>query len=36
MASAFLFFVTAAIYGGLYQVMSLNGRRMPLGLARLF
>ncbi len=35
LASAFLFFVTAAIYGGLYQVMSLNGRRIPLGLARL-
>lgn len=35
LASAFFFFVTAGIYGALYRVVSLNARRLPLGLARL-
>jgi UDP-N-acetylmuramyl pentapeptide phosphotransferase/UDP-N-acetylglucosamine-1-phosphate transferase len=35
LASAFFFFVTVAIYGGLYRVMSLNAPNLPLGLARL-
>jgi UDP-N-acetylmuramyl pentapeptide phosphotransferase/UDP-N-acetylglucosamine-1-phosphate transferase len=34
-ASAFFFFVTFALYGFLYRVMSLNGPRMPLALAKL-
>lgn len=34
-ASAFFFFVTVFLYGFLYRVMSLNARKMPLGLARL-
>ncbi len=35
LASAFFFFVTVFVYGQLYRVMSLNGPRLPLGLARL-
>jgi hypothetical protein len=33
--SAFFFFITVAIYGLIYRVMSLNAPRLPLGLARL-
>jgi UDP-N-acetylmuramyl pentapeptide phosphotransferase/UDP-N-acetylglucosamine-1-phosphate transferase len=32
---AFFFFLTVAIYGQLYRVMSLNAPNLPLGLARL-
>jgi UDP-N-acetylmuramyl pentapeptide phosphotransferase/UDP-N-acetylglucosamine-1-phosphate transferase len=35
LACAFFFFLTVAIYGGLYRVMSLNAPHLPLGLARL-
>ena len=33
LASAFFFFVTVAVYGQLYRVMSLNAPNLPLGLA---
>ena len=35
LACAFFFFLTVAIYGRLYRVMSLNAPHLPLGLARL-
>jgi UDP-N-acetylmuramyl pentapeptide phosphotransferase/UDP-N-acetylglucosamine-1-phosphate transferase len=34
--SAAFFFLTVFLYGQVYSVMSLNGARLPLGLARLF
>ena len=33
--SAFLFFVTAVLYGFLYRLMSLNGPRLPAAITRL-
>jgi UDP-N-acetylmuramyl pentapeptide phosphotransferase/UDP-N-acetylglucosamine-1-phosphate transferase len=35
LACAFFFFLTVAIYGQIYRVMSLNAPNLPLGLARI-